>query len=383
LLLLPLLVVGQGRRQLEEQRRTLLREIALTSELLRETRRHQKATLQYFLTLQRQIEKRRQLIQTLHQEIAYAEESIQRTRQVVEALNEDLERLQHDYGEMLRSAYRQHLTHSNLLFLFSAATFNEAYRRWQYLRRIEAYRRKQAELILETRKELSDKVTWLEQRKADKLNLLASEERQTRLIELELREQDRLLASLKNNEARLSTELRAKQKAAQDLENAIERIIRREMDESPANDRDAFAEAASSRDFADMKGRLPWPVEKGIITAFFGKQVHPTIKSVEIQNNGIDIGTPPDSPVKAVFGGKVVGTRFIPGFQYMVMLKHGSYYTVYSNLRETYVQKGQRVEAGHLLGRVSTNPQNGEAELHFEIWHNKERRNPVDWLKGR
>ncbi|RMF29190.1 MAG: hypothetical protein D6765_04805, partial [Bacteroidetes bacterium] len=350
---------------------------------LRETRRHQKATLQYFLTLQRQIEKRRQLIQTLHQEIAYAEESIQRTRQVVEALNEDLERLQHDYGEMLRSAYRQHLTHSNLLFLFSAATFNEAYRRWQYLRRIEAYRRKQAELILETRKELSDKVTWLEQRKADKLNLLASEERQTRLIELELREQDRLLASLKNNEARLSTELRAKQKAAQDLENAIERIIRREMDESPANDRDAFAEAASSRDFADMKGRLPWPVEKGIITAFFGKQVHPTIKSVEIQNNGIDIGTPPDSPVKAVFGGKVVGTRFIPGFQYMVMLKHGSYYTVYSNLRETYVQKGQRVEAGHLLGRVSTNPQNGEAELHFEIWHNKERRNPVDWLKGR
>ncbi|MEZ4952357.1 MAG: peptidoglycan DD-metalloendopeptidase family protein [Saprospiraceae bacterium] len=136
-----------------------------------------------------------------------------------------------------------------------------------------------------------------------------------------------------------------------------------------------------SAGFRQSKGVLPWPVQQGVITSYFGRQPHPTIKSVEIVNNGIDIRTDHGSQVQAVYEGTVVGTQFIPGFDYMVILQHGEYYTVYSNLQEVKVRKGDKVRIRQSVGVVSTDRKTNTAEVHFELWREKTRLDPTDWVK--
>jgi len=141
------------------------------------------------------------------------------------------------------------------------------------------------------------------------------------------------------------------------------------------------AEDAPSADFRRQRGRLPWPVPSGFVSRGFGRQRHPTLKNIEITNNGIDIRTDENAAVSAVEGGRVAGVQFIPGHNYTVVIQHGDYYTVYSNLTESNVQKGDNVRAGHVLGRVSANNITGTTELHFEVWREKERLNPAVWIK--
>jgi murein hydrolase activator len=176
------------------------------------------------------------------------------------------------------------------------------------------------------------------------------------------------------------------------LNAAIENIIREEMERAKREERSAIASrknvkpsatpesAISSKEFQNNRGKLPWPVSNGVITGHFGRQPHPTIQSVEIVNNGIDIRTEVGAPVRAVFEGTVVGTQFIPGYDYMVILKHGEYYTVYSNLEEVSVKKGDEVSIRQSIGKVSTDRKSNTSEVHFEIWKEKTRLNPQDWV---
>jgi len=140
-------------------------------------------------------------------------------------------------------------------------------------------------------------------------------------------------------------------------------------------------EDLASNQFKKLRGKLPWPVEGGVIARSFGRQKHPTLKNIEITNNGIDIRSTEEAPVKSIFEGAVAGVQYIPGHDYTVILQHGNYYSVYSNLSETSVNKGDKVNAGAVLGKLSTNPISGAAELHFELWQEKERLNPANWIK--
>jgi septal ring factor EnvC (AmiA/AmiB activator) len=135
-----------------------------------------------------------------------------------------------------------------------------------------------------------------------------------------------------------------------------------------------------SKEFQGNRGKLPWPVKNGIITGHFGRQPHPTIPNIEIVNNGIDIQTDQGAPVRSVFEGTVVGTQYVPGFDYMVILQHGDYYTVYSNLAELSVKKGDKVAIRQNIGKVSTDSKTNTSEVHFEIWKEKTRLNPQEWV---
>lgn len=404
LALLVLAVVGsslaqQSRKELEDRRKKLLKEIEQTAGMLKEAKQNKEATLSRYVTLQKQINRRQQLVETLRAEVEYLVENVERTSGVILALNEDIARLKEEYKGMARHAYRQRATRSNWLFLLSADSFNEAYRRWQYLRQYDRYRQKQAWLVLETQRTLLDKVSALEERKLEKESLLASEQRQTRIIGLEMDAKNRLLEDLKGDESRLARELESKRAAADKLDSAIERIIREEMERIRREERSAAAkpntatasgkaaapsvtpEATSlSKDFKNNKGNLPWPVKNGVVTGHFGRQKHPTIQTVEIVNNGIDIRTDAGAPVRAVFEGTVVGTQYIPGYEYMVILQHGDYYTVYSNLEEVSVKKGEKVRLNQHIGKVSTDRITNTTEVHFEIWKEKTRLNPQDWV---
>lgn len=380
---------AQNRSELETRRKELIEEIKQTNQLLEETKRNKATTLDRYFALQTQIKRRQELIQTLGWEIAYADSSINRATEVIEALNSDVELLKQEYAQMLRTAFRHKMNQSYVFFLFSAKSFNDAFKRWRYIRQYDHFRKRQARIIAETQQTLSHRLEVLENRKEEKQSLLVSEQQQKQLLTRELASKNQILTDLKTDEKRLSSELAEQQKAHQQLNAAIESIILEEMARRKRTDRTPEAleerreEAAEeipaevlSENFQSKKGRLPWPVSNGMITRYFGTQPHPTQKKIQIVNNGIDIRSREQAPVQVVFAGTVAGTQFIPGYQHTVIVQHGEYYTVYSNLEEIYVKRGQQLSTRQTIGRLSKE----NAEVHFEIWREKTRLNPVKWV---
>lgn len=427
---------AQNKKNLEDKRKKLTREIELTNKLLDKTKLNKTAAYDRFITLQNQIDRRESLIQTIENEVIEYEEDIQRNTAVIEALHLDLAMMKAEYGRMIRNSFRHKTLSNPLMYLISAENLNQVFRRWLFLRKYNRFRNGQAEAITFTQSMLSKKVASIEEQKQEKESLLIQMQGLKGTLTNELTDKNDLLKSLEKNEEKLRSELKEKQAAKAALDNSIEQIIstevrKREVEEATrkrtaaekaaatpkpkeekkttlpaatttapsvntetatttasttkktaatpateARDEDAF-----SQSFRKQRGKLPWPVENGFVARSFGRQKHPTLKNIEVTNNGIDIRSTDDAPVHAVFEGKVAGVQYIPGHDYTVIIQHGNYYTVYSNLSQTSLSKGDNVAAGANIGRVSTNPISGAAELHFELWREKERLNPATWIK--
>lgn len=429
-------ISAQNKKTLEDKRKKLAREIEMTNKLLNKTKQNKTAAYDRFTTLQNQIERRESLIETIENEVVEAESDLQRNAAVIASLNDDLSQMKEEYGKMVRNTFRRNAQTNPLLFLISAENLNQMFRRWLFLLKYNRFRKAQAEAIAFTQNMLSKKLQAIEIQKKSKEDLLLEIQGQKGALTTELDHKDELLKSLEKNENRLLSELRDKQVAKAALDQSIEQIISAEIrkkeiaeatkkqeeatakaskeasktpdkpvktpekttpatppskttassaparaPEKPATTEEVREEDNTSLSFRKLRGKLPWPVENGFIARPFGRQKHPTLKNIEITNNGIDIKSTDDAPVKAVFDGKVAGVQYIPGHDYTVILQHGNYYTVYSNLSQTNLSKGQEVPAGALIGRVSTNPISGAAELHFELWREKERLNPASWIK--
>jgi len=386
----PLLLSAQSQSELEETRRRLLKDIKHTTRLLKTAKQNKEAALDRYLTLQRQIEKRQKLVETLRSEIELTNRSIDRANIATDAMTADVERLKAEYAEMLRTAYHQKLNNSTLLFLFSAGSFNEAYRRYRYLQQYDAYRSKQALLIVETQQTLTRKAGQLETKRSEKQELLISSEEQNGILSKELNTSNKLLASLKKDETRLTGSLKKQRIRHEKLNVAIESIIKDVMAKRRKKTRSPNISKADKREEADLrsitgsfeknKGNLPMPV-RGVITKYFGSQKHPTIKNITIDSPGIDIKTDKNAEARAIYSGEVVGIQFIPGYNYMVILKHGKYYSVYSNLAELKVKRGEKVSTRQGLGKVSTDRITNTSTLHFEVWKEKKRLNPTGWVR--
>lgn len=396
------LVSAQTVKELEAKRSKIQKEINLTSKFLSETTQNKEAALQRFTTLRSQIKKRKLLIQTLKKEINITNKRIERTDAVIQALQADIEQLQKEYAVIINQAYRQKLTQSNWLFLFSAKDFNDAFRRWQYIKQYDTYRKKQANLIKETQITLNKKIDLLANKKRQKELLVDEQNAQNRLLAEELDSSNAIFNMLRKDEKRLKKNLDTFISQRDELDKTIEEIIIAatnmvgpvEQDVATIDESEGDILTAKSistpvssdelnawtNSFESQRGRLPMPVNEGIVTRFFGQQAHPTISGITIQNNGIDIQTPKGANAKAIFEGVVAGTQFIPGFQHTVIIKHGEYFTVYSNLEEIFIKKGDRIQKGQVLGQISTNKKDKSTQIHFEVWRNKSRLNPKDWI---
>lgn len=405
-------LLSQNKRDLETKRKNLIREIDLADKMLKKTTRSKAAALDRYVALQKQIERRESLIQTIGAEIIESQNAIDRTTAVVDALALDIQKMRADYGKMVRNAFRRKTLSNPLLYILSAGSLNQAFRRWLFLRKYDRFRKTQAEAILATQAMLANKITLLEASRKKQEELLSALQGQKTVLSTELVDKEKLLNTLKKDESRIRTELQQKQAAHEALNQAIERIIQEEISRkveaarrprtnptttatpSPAPASPTVPESGApttsaadipddsqTRSFRQNQGRLPWPVQDGVISRGFGRQKHPTLKNIEITNNGVDIRTDEASAVRAVYEGKVAGVQFIPGHDYTVILQHGNYYTVYSNLSETALSKGENIAAGQTIGRVSSNPISGTTELHFELWYQKKRLNPASWIK--
>jgi septal ring factor EnvC (AmiA/AmiB activator) len=421
LLVLPSALFSQSKKELEERRKKIVRDITATERMIKKTARSKEATYDRYVALQSQIQSRAELIETIEAEISAADEGMARNQSVITALMQDVGKMREEYGRTVRNAFRQKTLNNPLLYLFSAASLNEAFRRWLFLRKYDQFRREQAEAIRATQEMLARKSESLAQTKIEKENLLVSMQGQRATLVTELSEKNEMLKFLNKDEARLKSDLEKKEATHEALNQSIERVIQEEVrkrveearskpavnnpppatkPEAPVNQPNTskpiatkpektkpttapadLGDDAVSGNFQRSKGRLPWPVESGFVSRSFGRQKHPTLKNIEITNNGIDIRTEESAGVRAVFEGRVAGVQFIPGHDYTVIIQHGDYYTVYSNLSETSLSKGDMVKGKQSIGRVSNNPITGTSELHFELWFQKERINPSLWIK--
>ncbi|MEM9887170.1 MAG: peptidoglycan DD-metalloendopeptidase family protein [Bacteroidota bacterium] len=381
LLLFSTSIAAQTLTDLEYKRKRLLAEIEATNSELTQTKANKANTFQQYLAIKKRVSKRQELLNTLKAELSFIDKSIDRNSFVIESLNEDMSRLREDYAQMLRTAYRQKMNNSRWLFLLSSNNLNNAVQRWRYLKQYDDYRKKQATLILETRSVLELKVEQLGTQKAEKEALIESTNRQKNLLREELTRKNALLGQLKASEAQLASNLEDQQKRRNQLESAIANIIeeeaRKNRSKIAAEDKSKIIREAN--EFKAMFGDLPWPVANGKIVKAFGRHQHPEYENVITENNGINIAAAPSASVQAVYPGKVVGKQFIPGNQNMVILAHGNYYTVYSNLASvnSSIQKGANIQSGQSIGRLSSR----KSELHFEIWREKQRLDPAQWIR--
>ncbi|MFZ4426021.1 MAG: murein hydrolase activator EnvC family protein [Saprospiraceae bacterium] len=375
---------GQSRRDLEEKRKSLLREINRTGEELISAQKNKKATLQVIVTMQQQIQSRQQLVRNTEAEIVQLDNAIRSNQNTLKALEDKTRELRNEYARMLRLAFRYKLTNSPLVFLLSADNINDAFSRWQYLRQYDRHRTRYARLIMETENNLQNKMVSLRQNRLQKQEMQSSLSQQQKQLDSELRKKDALLKSLKTNEQKLLAELIRQEEERRQLDQAIESVIRRELavPKTRARPDDPLPVAGpetvpATAAFGFNKGQLPWPVSGGRIVRAFGTQQHPRFKDVKTQNNGIDIRAEGSNVVRAVADGRVSSIQVVPGYQNTLIIQHGEYYSVYSNLAEVMVARKDQVLEGQEIGKLD----NTVMELHFELWREKSRLNPEPWIK--
>lgn len=380
----------QDKEALKKQRQELLKSIDVTQRLLSQAGEKQKQSLNYLRLLDRKVSQRRRLIANIKQEIRLTTQDINESSSVVVALQEDLRLLKEQYAELIRYAYRNREGQDWLLYLFSSESFFQMYERMRYLRYYSRFRVRQLEIIEQTRASLTDQLESLRRRREEKEQLLTQLNQEVSQLVRDRKTQAQTVANLKERQSELQGQLEEDRARAADLQKAIEDILARELRKrreeerrrSEADRKATAARAELSASFASNQGRLPWPVKEGVVSGEFGIHEHPTLRGVELKNNGVDITVEQDATAYAVFGGKVLAVFAIPGSGEGVLVKHGDYFTLYSNLKKVFVKTGDEIELRQAVGVISTNPQTGATELHFEIYRESEVQNPRSWIKN-
>jgi murein hydrolase activator len=394
LLLQTLTISAQTKKDLESRKNRLQKEIDFTNKQLQVVTQNKSATAEQLAALRKKISLRESLIGTINSEINSLGGEIENTSKEITSLEQQMAKLKADYAEMVRYAFINRNVYQRMMFIFAADDFNQAYKRLKYLQQYGIYRRYQAELIGKTQTQLSDKRQDLQVQKKEKTSLRNSQEQQKTTLEKERLQQDLLMKNLTVREKKLRKDLADKQAAKQKLDRAIESLIKKEIDAArkkavaagkknvtTANVFNLTPESQKlSNSFSGNRGSLPWPVEQGSIVSTFGEHPHKELKGIMVKNNGVDINTNKNAPARSVFGGTVSGVITIPGAGKALILRHGEYLTVYSNLESVSVKTGDKVTTKQYIGSVGNNSDGDRGELHLEIWKNSSKLDPQIWL---
>jgi septal ring factor EnvC (AmiA/AmiB activator) len=365
LLALNIHVNAQSKAELERQRKQKEKEIELTKKLIQETGIKEKKSLDYLNVLNVQIESRESLISTVRKELNYLNEEIADTRDIITSMEKDLENLKAEYASMVRFAFKTRNNYTKLGFILSAKSFNQSFKRLKLLQNYSEFRKKQMQLIVETKASIEQKLNELEEKKKEQLKLLNLQNEEKNNLEKDKQGQSKLLNDLKRQKEKLKKDLRKKERIRDQLNKQIEEIIRREIEANKNKGKSGSFEltpeaAKLSADFQSNKGKLPWPIEKGVISETYGKHSHPTLKGVTYVNNGIKFICPEGSEARAIFNGTVSNVIRIPGAGSSVLVNHGLYYTVYTNLDVVYVKEGEQITTKFKLGKIRHDKNSGE-----------------------
>jgi murein hydrolase activator len=384
--LCPLLLSGQERKQLESKRNNLLQQIEYASKLLKESQKSKATTLEDYRLLQKQVKAREDLLTNLNEELKELDREVYSYEDSISYVQDLLDRQIQVVRQISQEQFIFRESHNEWAFVLSASSFQTAMLRWNLLSQMRRNAARQIEEYKKSKDELERLVAQRLTLRAEQAVLMEDARKNVQLLEKEARQKQQSLSTLEQKEKKLRADLDRKNKERNALNRAIEAQIAAELKAAESGKSelaDAPAIAKLSKGFEQNRGKLPWPLTKGVITGHFGKHPHPTLKQVTIVNNGIDIRTEAGAQAKALFDGKVVGIKYIPGYEQMVIIQHGTYYSVYSKLDEVAIQKGQQVKTGQVLGTVWQNQNSGIFELHLEIWNGKKQLDPETWIARR
>ena len=384
-LILNSICFAQSISDLQKKKQDAVKNIEYTTRLLKEVQKNERSSLSRLRLINNKIKQRNTIISSIKNEIEVNQECIDNNSMVIEMLNNDIEQIKKEYAELIRSAYRNRNAYDKILFLLSAENVNQAHRRFLYLKRYTAYRENQAEVIAEIQLVLNEKTVKLEQQKVTKQQLIGETQKENQQLTKEKSQKNSEYKKLQNEQRKLRQKLKQQQQVERQLEREIQRIIEEEARKSRESGGSGFAltpeQKLTGDNFAQNKRKLPWPVERGIIIEHFGIHQHPVLTNVQIKNNGINIATEIGSKVRAVFNGEVSRVFGISGGNTAVIIRHGKYLSVYSNLREVVVKKGDKVSTKQNIGTVYFDKDDGnKSVLKFQIWHESQKLNPEDWI---
>lgn len=372
--------------QLQKEKQENLKKIEETEKILAETGQQKKNSIGELVALNQRINQQEKLIKSIQNEINLLNADINKNTEIINALEDDLAKLKEEYAAMLLSAQRATGKVNKLMFLFSSVSFDQLLMRLKYMEQYSVARKDQAEVITRIQKILGDQVKETQNIKNEKSALLSDQIKQNNQLASLKQKQNSLVRSLEKEEKKLKAELDETKKAIAKLDKLINDIIKEELERAAREARNAKANktaessVALSSTFEGNKSKFPWPAS-GFISQKFGRQTHPVLKRIILQNDGVNIQTKQNEKVKAIFDGEVRAVAFIPSIGNSVIISHGDYFTVYSGLKDVTVSKGQKVNTNQELGQVLTNA-DGISELRFQIRKNTEPMDPELWLKN-
>lgn len=377
---------AQDKASLQAERDAIQRKIETTEKLLNQTSSSKKDALVALRLIDERMNLRGQLIRHHQGEISSIEQSMRNADSEIRSLEGHILSMKDEYARMIQAAHRQSLSQNPWLYLFSAADFNQAVIRFRMLQSYSTLRKEHVAQIESAQWELTDNRNALANKRSELEEVLQDVKAERSRLAADRKTRAELVQNLKGEETRLRAEVQKAEAEKRRISDAIRAIIEAELAAERASSAGEFALTPEgkivSAAFESNKTTLPWPVMRGVITGRFGRQAHPTLPGITIDNNGIDITTEKGSSVLAVFSGTVSSVFNIPGAGQTLILSHGAFRTVYSNLENVLVTKGQTVDTRERLGTVRSS--NDHSVLHFEVWKisgsAQTPQNPATWL---
>lgn len=381
---------SQKQKELEAKRQQLQEEIAQINALLFSNKKKEKSIVSQVQDLNYKVSVRKNLIKVTNDQANLLTREINTNQKEITNLRSQLEILKKDYSAMIVKSYKSRSDQSKVMFLLSSDNFKQAYKRLQYIKQYANYQQEQGEKIKQKTQELQELNTSLLKQKAEKNKLIEENRIAKNRLEEELKDQNALVVSIRKNLSSYSSQIKKKQQEADRIDREIDRLIREAIAESnkkagnSSTTSKGYALTAEAKalaaNFESNKGKLPWPVEKGVVTVRYGKQPSPIDNSITINSNGVRIATEEGAKVRAVFEGEVTRIVVIKNANPAIIIRHGNYFTIYKNLSRIFVKQGDKVDTKQLIGEVFTNKTNGETILGFGVNKNSSTENPANWI---
>lgn len=381
LLLIPFsfVLAADSVKDLQNKQKKLQQEIEQTNKMLKQTKKDETATMNKLQLIGKNIQSQKKLIRTLDNEIVALNREMQQLSATRDSLQKVLERYKKDYAEMVRSSHFARVQQSPLLFLLSSDSFQQLARRARYLQEFAHFRQEQVRRIEKTQAEIDEQNDLLKSNKSNKESALSTRKREQENLKRDERKQQNMLNQLKSKEKDLSKKLKQQQKRVAELNKKIDDMIRKQTEKASKTTLTKEQQLIAGG-FEANKGRLPWPVERGMISGHYGKQQHPVYSQVTMDNKGVYIQTTAGMKARSVYKGEVTSC-FLVANTYAVIIQHGNYRTVYSNLSKLNVKQGDKIETKQVIGTIFTDPeQDQKTELYFQIYKDRNILNPELWI---
>ena len=389
LLLLSIQIVfsqDSSRKDLEKQKQAIQKELKEINNLLFINNKKKEVAFSDIENLTLKIQRQQEIIKLTNRQINLLNEEISQNQQTKSNLEKNLEEIKLAYKQMIIRSYKARSGKNKLMFILSAETFFQAFKRTQYIKQYASHRRNQAKKIVSLSENISNVIKGLSQRLDLKKDLLQKNRDNQKTLESEKNRVNKMAYQLRSQEKKYKRNIVLKQKESQKIDKEIEKLIREAIAASnrkkaKSNNFSLTPEAlALEKSFELNKGKLPWPVSRGVVIQKFGTQPHPVVRTAKIKSNGIVIATEKSAKVKTVFKGIVLSVLKFRGSNPTVLVQHGNYITAYKNLAKVFVEKGDNLDSGQAIGEVYNNESSGKSTLQFSVFKKTTPLNPIYWI---